>query len=480
MKKRLVLLLLVFTCVGGIVSAKTMTYNDFETVNLNDLGIPADERSTNVLIASGDIVFGATSGDKCHIFRFDPRARKLKVLATIEGPNTILKGMVLGGDTIYFGTMLTKRQLWLEGRRRGGTLELEDANLYEIDDSWNTGHLYRVTGVRGGKPELHDLGVPVEGQGIHTLAMDRRRGLIYGLTYPAGRFFIYDVRTGKTEVVTFGTTMSVVSNHMVSHVEVVKDLTDFTPGEVEFNNKLVAKAMHVMPDGTMYTSGWDGRILKYDPAVKDPRERFSAVGYIPSVPGRQHWNRIDEIVEHDGKLYMGTSDGYILRFTPATGELENFGKPIRAIEVMGMTVSKLDGRLYGVNGGALEGISRFWCLDLDKGTFEVDYPAVKVFRNRRPIGDIVCTEDGTIVISETMRVANLFVLTPGEPKEWEISSWATRSLKWTSIRYPPPCTAARAIPPYRRTGTERYTWAEHTTGSSPLSCSSIRKPRNGA
>ena len=30
-------------------------------------------------------------------------------------------------------------------------------------------------------------------------------------------------------------------------------------GEVEFDNKLVAKVMHVMPDGVMYTSGWKGQ-----------------------------------------------------------------------------------------------------------------------------------------------------------------------------------------------------------------------------
>ena len=394
MKKVIFLALSVLFSVS-ISSAKILTYNKLEQINLRDMGIPTDERSTNVLIASGKAVYGATSGDTCHVFRFDPQTGKLLVLASIDGPNTVLKGMVLDDDTIYVGTMLTKRQLWWEGRRRGGTYEQEDANLYQIDTTWNTGHLYRIKGVKSDNPVLEDLGIPVEGQGIHTMAMDSNRGLIYGLTYPAGRFFIYDTRDNTGEVITFGTAYTYVSNHMVNFAEVEKDLTDFTPGEGEFNNKIVAKAMHVMPDGTVFTSGWDGRIIRYDPGIANPQDRFTAVGSIPTVPGRQYWNRIDEIVENDGKLYIGSSDGYIFQFDPATRDIKNYGKPVRAIEVMGLAFSTVDGDLYGINGGDLDGVSRFWYFDNKEKTFEVDYPAVKAFR-KRPMGDIVCTEDGTI------------------------------------------------------------------------------------
>ncbi|MCE5250988.1 hypothetical protein LLG96_12285, partial [bacterium] len=399
---------------------ETMTYNKLEQVNLRDRGIPADERSTNILIADGNVVYGATSGDKCHIFRFEPRSGNLKILATIDGPNTILKGMVLDGSTMYVGTMLTKRQLWFEGRKRGGTYELDDANLYRLDASWNTGHLYRITGINSEKPALSDLGIPVEGEGIHTMAMDNRRGLVYGLTTPSGRFFIYDIKKAATEVITFGTTYTSVSNHMVNFAEVVKDLTDFTPGEGEFNNKIIARAMHVMSDGTLYTSGWNGQIIRYDPRIAKPADRFTAAAYIPGVPGRQYWNRVDEIVERDGVLFMGSSDGYIIEFDPSANKVRNYGKPIRAIEVMGLAFSPLDGCLYGINGGDLDGVSRFWCFNPCEKTFQVDYPAVKAF-NKRPMSDIVCTADGTIVMAETERVANLWVLSPGEPKEWEKS-----------------------------------------------------------
>ena len=395
--------------------AQAMTYNQLDVVNLNDQGFPADERSTNILINKGNMTYGATSGEKCHIFRFDTSVKKATLLASIEGPNTVLKGMVLDGSTLYVGTMLTRHQLCWEGRKRGGKYEELDANLYQIDTTWKTGHLYRISGIDGDQPAMTDLGIPVQGQGIQTLAMDANRGLIYGLTYPLGKFFIYNIHTGKTETINFGTSNSMVSNHMVGAVKVIKDLTDYTPGEVEFNNKLVAKAMYVMADGILYTSGWDGRIIRYDPSVSNPQDRFKAVATLPSVTARQLWNRLDEIIEHNGKLYMGTSDGYIFRFDPSTNGIENFGKPIRAIEVMGMAFSTLDGKLYGISGGGEEGLSRFWCLDTGKGIFDVDYPAVKVF-NRKPMGDMVCLNNGTIVMAETERVANLWVLRPGEKK----------------------------------------------------------------
>ena len=111
----------------------SFTYNRLETLNMRDLGIPADERSTNVLIPAGSSVYGATSGDRCHIFRFEPSSKKLTDLAIIDDPNTVLKGMVRDGSTLYVGTMLTRRQLYIEGRRRGGNLEELDGPLYPVD-----------------------------------------------------------------------------------------------------------------------------------------------------------------------------------------------------------------------------------------------------------------------------------------------------------------------------------------------------------
>ena len=419
--KRFAMGLLALVLVAGGIAAKTLTYNEAETVNLCDRGIPTDERATHVLIARENLVCGCMSGDRCHVFRFDPQTSSIRILASLDGPNTVLKGMALDGDTIYVGTMWTRSQLWLKARKNDRAFEFENANLVPIEPSDNTGHLYKIAGIDSPNPTVEDLGVPVEAEGIHTLAIDSSRELVYGLTYPGGKFFIFDTKTGKTEIPDFGTAYTNVSNHMVAIAEVQNEIGALVPGEGEWNHRLVAKAIHVREDGTLYTSGWDGQILKYDPRVEEAGKRFTAIGYVPSVPGRQHWNRIDEIVERFGKLYLGTSDGYVVRLDPETDEVENFGKPIRSIEVMGLAFSPLDGRLYGVSGGGLEGMSRLWCYDLERGTYEIDYPAIQVFPNRHQVGDVVCTDDGTLVMSEAVRVGNLWVLRPGGRKEWEKS-----------------------------------------------------------
>jgi hypothetical protein len=419
MKRRMMACSFVMLACFSIAEAGTYTYNELTVVNMRDQGLPADERATKVLVAEGDFLYGATSGDQCHVFRFDPATSEITVLATLPGPNTVMRGLVVVSDTIYVGTMWTKRQVWLNARKTNPDCDIEDANLLPIEDACNTGHLYRISGISGGTPQLADVGVPVPNQGIHTMAADPGRGLIYGVTSPNGRFFVHDTRTNTAEHTAFGRTYTTVSNHMVGYAEVERELSDLVPGEGEWNNRLIPMAMHVAVDGTLYTSGGQGKILRYDPNVTDIQERFSELGWIPSVPGRQYWNRIDAIIEHDRLLYMGTSDGYVLRVNPETNTIENLGKPIRAIEVMGMAFSPLDGRLYGVSGGGLEGMSRFWVCDVENGTFEIDYPPVEVLHNRRRVGDVVCTRNGTIVMAQDYRVADLLVLAPGEGQEWE-------------------------------------------------------------
>lgn len=397
--------------------AKELTYNESTLLNMRDAaGIPADERAVNVLVAEGNAVYGATSGDACHIFRYDAETDQVTQLATIPGTNTILRGFAVDGGTVYAGTMWTKRQLYLKVRPDDPTYDPEDANLLPVKDEYHTGRLYRI---KGG--ELEDLGVMVPKQGIHTMALDKKRGLIYGVTAPNGRFFIYGINTGKLEHTAFGITYSMLSNHRVGLVTVARELEALLPGEAEWNNRLITKAMFVASNGKMYTSGWEGQILKYDPDVADIQQRFSAVGYLSSVPGRHYWNRLDSIVEKDGALYMGVSDGYIVKMDLATEEMAVFGKPIRAIDVKGLAFSPLDGRLYGVSGGGLEGMSRPWSLDVKTGTYEIDYPALPSFSNLREVGDVACAANGTIVAAESYRVGDLVLLKPGEPVPWEKS-----------------------------------------------------------
>ena len=43
---------------------KTLTYNQRDEVSLRDQGFAADERETLALVAAGELVYGATSGNR--------------------------------------------------------------------------------------------------------------------------------------------------------------------------------------------------------------------------------------------------------------------------------------------------------------------------------------------------------------------------------------------------------------------------------
>ena len=130
-----------FVCIGLIAMALTaqaapekfLTYNQATEVNLRDAaGLEADARETNVLIAEGNAIYGATSGDVCHVFRFDAETRKVEVLSTVPGTNTVMRGLAVDGDTVYVGTMLTKEQLWLKIRKLQPDVDPTDAHLLPI------------------------------------------------------------------------------------------------------------------------------------------------------------------------------------------------------------------------------------------------------------------------------------------------------------------------------------------------------------
>ncbi len=42
-----------------------------------------------------------------------------------------------------------------------------------------------------------DLGIAVRNNGIYAMTINNKRGEIYGLTYPDGRFFVYEIDSGK-------------------------------------------------------------------------------------------------------------------------------------------------------------------------------------------------------------------------------------------------------------------------------------------
>jgi hypothetical protein len=67
------------------------------------------------------------------------------------------------------------------------------------DEENGSGHLIKVD-FDGSAFSVTDLGTPVPGEGVYCLAIDKNANIIYGLSFPSGKFFSHDLASGTVKV----------------------------------------------------------------------------------------------------------------------------------------------------------------------------------------------------------------------------------------------------------------------------------------
>ena len=160
-------------------------------IDLRDLGyppldvIPSGESAIRALAVAPDgKVYGATSGDRSHLFVLEPQHGYVVPLGRLPD-KTVHHALAVGANgDVYIG----------------GALAVD--NNGEGYGKYAGGHLLKYA-PKGGRTSIQieavcpveDLGIPVQGQGIYALTIDRKLGVIYGLTYPEGDFFSYNTAT---------------------------------------------------------------------------------------------------------------------------------------------------------------------------------------------------------------------------------------------------------------------------------------------
>ena len=124
------------------------------------------------------------------------------------------------------------------------------------------------------------------------------------------------------------------------------------------------------------------------------------------------------VLDGDGNIWGGTSDGFIFKACPDDGKLTIWGKPRVERRVRTLTLGK-DQRLYMICGEK-DNVCRMFSYDLsDNREGFLDYGVLGVDRSPyyAKIGyqfDAMCTaKDGTIFIGESDRRAKLFFYIPG-------------------------------------------------------------------
>lgn len=361
-------------------------------MDLRDLGyppidvIPSDECAIRALALAPDgTLYGATSGRKSHLFVLYPQHGYVQPLGVIPETTTVHRSLAVASDgDVYIG----------------GSIAVD--NNGEGYAKYAGGHLFQYkhrddqnTSIKIGRPlEVTDLGIPIAGEGIYSLAIDRDSNTIYGLSYPNGHFFSYRIGQGRA-----------LDHGLVATVKI--------PGERFENEKAIGRAIILDEDGVVFTSGEAGHFFRFSPKAQK-LERLELT--IPGVPGREVYNRVDAWAKGpDGSLYGGSTDGYLFRLDPKRLDVEGLGKPLNQYRIRGLAFAP-NGKLYGV-GGDDDEMARLFSYDLDGGIYKI---LGMVDVNHRPyyawqayvVDSLIAGLDGTMYIGQAERKSKLYIYYP--------------------------------------------------------------------
>ena len=386
-------------------------------IDLRDLGYPEvnqiPENSsaiTSLIAASSGKIYGGTSGDQAYLFVYDPSINKVRHLGQVAGAEGIHHSLVEDSDGfLYIGTGKNiLRPVELTKRILPGSHGVDRTlwnDIQAVYAGYAGGHLYRynprasdgkILMPRDSCP-LEDLGVPVAGSGIYALAISPETRRLYGITYPGGHLFEYDVAAGKFR-----------------DLGELDDQVVFHGPERDWRSLPRALACDA---GRVYTSGAGGYLVVFDILTNKIQSTGLALPgeYYPVQAYTGH-PVLEAIVKApEGGFYGGSSDGFLFFFDPGKKKLTNLGKPRISRRLRALTVGK-NGLVYLVAGERDEPC-RLFSYDPRGGGFR-DLGVVAVDRSpyyswRGYQFDSMATgPDSTIYLGESERRSHLFLYLP--------------------------------------------------------------------
>ena len=398
--------------------AKTIIKNQ-QRVDLRDLGYPGvneipvnSSAITSLLTARDGIIYGATSGDEAYFFLFDPTINKVRHLGKIPGHTGIHHSLVEDKDgIIYIGTgknMFEDVPLskWGEGDDKLDVTLWKDIKRHFKD--YPGGHLYCYHPIASNENvklvdmncETEDLGMPLAQNSIYALTINPKGDEIYGLTYPDGHFFIYNIALKKF------TDLGEIDSQKVYHGP-------------ERQWRTLPRALVCDNSGRVFMSGTNSMLKYYDPEMR----KLVTTNIV--VPGDYYYIQEYEdytAVEYfskdsNGLIYGGTTDGYLFSFDPYKMQLVNFGKVRASRRLRCLTVGK-DGKVYLMAGElSTTRPCQFYSYNPKNGGFETlglliaDRSPDYYWRGQQ--FDCMTTGlDGTIYLGESERKSHLFFYIP--------------------------------------------------------------------
>lgn len=239
------------------------------------------------------------------MYSFDPRTGKIHHCGDLteacgeQGMKAIVQGkshvrFVEKGGKLYFATHVGYYSM-VNGMEKMG---IPPAGY----QAYPGGHLLAYD-MKTGK--FDNLAIAPHQEGILTMNMDTQRGLIYGITWPTGYFFRYDLAT-----------------------KVLKEIGPLS-GEGENGNgqrfRTLCRSLAIDPaDGAVYATSSEGTIFRLgvgqdvlEPLEEDMKKDYFGI-YDPSSAGHMGYNWRQTVWYPGDKSVYGVhgNSGYLFRFDP--------------------------------------------------------------------------------------------------------------------------------------------------------------------
>jgi hypothetical protein len=337
-----------------------------------DRAIPANERGILCLaLGSNGRLYGGTTGRAAHLFVYDQAKDSVRSVARLDGGVGFAHALIAMPDGSWIG----------------GT-QADPTGIAVTTDPKAIGHLYRFVVADNGPAKVNDLGAPVPGQGIYTLAYLPTSKAIVGNTWPDGHFFSYDPVAGR-----FKDYGAIAGYHTYEMPEHAQDLNRGTKEGIHYPRQ-VSRAIAVGPDGNAYTGGADGFLFRYNAAT---RKLEKLKQRLPAGAGREPWASLDACTTlgNTGRYSLGgTSDGYLVKIdweakdrgAMVPPQLLSLGKPLAQSTIQVLAPARinlfdspsLDHRLDLGIGGNLDGMPRWFVVENQKDVFQPEVQVVAV------------------------------------------------------------------------------------------------------
>jgi len=340
---------------------------------------------TSLTVVEQDIIGGTSAGEGLSPFLFVASLEKRDVTSVLDigtvvaGQNAIRSGFVMDQEyQLYAGTMP------------------------DTSDK-SGGHLLKIKRSATGKLHLTDLGIPIAGEGIFSIINDDAFEKLYGISYPSGYFFSYDIQSGKTKVY-----KGLAPKESIAHS--LNDQFSLAPED------FLSCALITDDQGLVYGSLPFGKIFYFNP-IDETINKLEAE--LPEVWGRRSLGQVScWLKTKNGRIFGGnTADGQLFELNPSTKQIRNIGKPIMMSGLAGLAEGA-DGKIYGIAGGK-PGYSHLFSFDEREGfkdfgnpEFEMTAPGFEqgILWRGFQLGTIAASEKGDyIVMGEVESLSQLLV-----------------------------------------------------------------------